>query len=177
MNLCPAATLMLTTLGLAPALGADAPPLVRSVANGAWSNPATWERSRVPAAGERVQIRGGHVVRYDSRIDAPIRSIHVAGTLTFEPDRDTLLTVGLIKVQAGDDACESGFECEAPNATGEPPRRRAAFEVGTARRPISAEHRAVIRLAPVAGLDPEECPALLCCGGRMDLHGAPVSRT
>ena len=26
-------------------------------------------------------------------------------------------------------------------------------------------------------MDPETCPAIVCCGGRMDFHGAPMSRT
>ncbi len=61
----------------------------------------------------RVQVRTGHIVTYDIESDAVIRSIHVAGTLRFDPDRDTRLDVGLIKIQAGDDAGESGFDCEA----------------------------------------------------------------
>ena len=26
-------------------------------------------------------------------------------------------------------------------------------------------------------MDKESCPAIVCCGGRMDFHGAPLSRT
>jgi hypothetical protein len=59
----------------------------------------------------------------------------------------------------------------------EPGAPRAALEVGTSDRPIPAGRRAVIRLAPVPGLDPEECPAIVCCGGRMDFHGAEMPRT
>ena len=51
-----------------------------------------------------MQVREGHLVTYDTRTEAAIRSIHVAGTLRFDPDRDTRLDVGLIKIQAGDDA-------------------------------------------------------------------------
>ncbi len=54
---------------------------------------------------------------------------------------------------------------------------RPALLVGTANRPIAAGHSAVIRLAPVEGLDPENCPAILCQGGRMEFHGAPVEPT
>ena len=39
------------------------------------------------------------------------------------------------------------------------------LEVGMPNQPIAREHSAVIRLTPVAGLDPEECPAIVCCGG------------
>src|SRR5262245_22924 len=87
-------------LAAAPLLADDrpakaAPPLVRSARSGAWSAPATWEGGKVPAAGARVQIRTGHVVTYDVKSDRVIRSIHVAGTLTFARDRDTRLDVGL----------------------------------------------------------------------------------
>ncbi len=85
------------------------PTLCRSVASGRWSQPATWERKQVPGSGARVQVRAGHVVTFDITTDAPIRSIHVAGTLRFDPERDTRLDVGLIKVLDGNDASESGF--------------------------------------------------------------------
>src|SRR5205823_672329 len=86
--------------------GADGPPLVRSARSGPWSAPATWERGKVPGAGARVQVRAGHTVTYDLKSDRLIRSVHVAGTLRFPPDRDTRLDVGLIKVQPGDDPDE-----------------------------------------------------------------------
>src|SRR5207248_1565030 len=98
---------------------ADGGKLVRSAQSGPWSAPATWEGGRIPGAGARVQIRSGHTVTYDltppvaARLDRVIRSIHVAGTLTFARDRDTWLDVGLIKIQPGDDASESGFDCDA----------------------------------------------------------------
>ena len=66
--------------------------LVRSARNGPWS---------------------GHTVIYDLKSDQAIRSIHVAGMLTFASDRDTQLDVGLIKIQPGDDASEDGFNCDA----------------------------------------------------------------
>jgi hypothetical protein len=124
-----------------------------------------------------VQVRGGHVVTFDVRTEAPVRSVHVAGTLRFDPDKDTRLDVGLIKIQAGDDPGESGFDCEAHLAAEPPHGPRPALEVGTPDRPIRAGRLAWVRLAPVAGLDPEECPAIVCCGGRMDFHGSPMSRT
>ena len=54
-------------------------------------------RGNDPDPGARVQIRSGHTVRYDVISTAVIRSIHVAGTLSFAGDRDTRLTVGLIR--------------------------------------------------------------------------------
>jgi hypothetical protein len=49
--------------------------------------------------------------------------------------------------------------------------------VGTPEQPVAAEHRAVIRLAHLEGMNRETCPAIACCGGRMDFHGAPLSPT
>jgi hypothetical protein len=153
------------------------PPLIHSAGSGLWSAPATWEGGRVPPAGARVQIRQGHVVRYDRDADQAIRSIHVAGTLTFAPDRDTRLDVGLIKIQPGSDASENGFDCDAHLPVLASGHLRPALEVGTAGRPVQAGHTARIRLVPFAGMDPQSCPAIVCCGGRMEFHGAPLSRS
>lgn len=152
-------------------------PLIRSARSGPWSAATTWEANAMPSAGARVQIRTGHVVTYDVASDAIIRSIHVAGTLTFARDRNTALNVGLIKIQTADDASEDGFNCDAHLAPPDPNLPRATLEVGTAEGPIPAEHVAMIRLAAIDGMDKETCPAIICCGGRMDLHGAPLSRT
>jgi G8 domain len=151
--------------------------LVRSAHGGRWSEPGTWEGGRLPGPGERVQVRAGHVVVFDIETTEPIRSIHVAGTLRFDPERDTRLDVGLIKIQAGDDPGESGFDCEDHVAGVRSEAERAVLEVGSAVRPIPKEHKALIRLALVKGLDPENCPAIVCCGGRMDFHGAVLSRS
>ena len=62
-------------------------------------------------------------------------------------------------------------------AAPDPGRSRPALEVGTPDQPIASDHSALIRLTPVPGLDPEECPAIICCGGRLDVHGSPVSRS
>jgi hypothetical protein len=153
------------------------PPLCRSARSGRWSDAATWQERKVPGGGARVQIASGHVVTFDVKTDAVIRSIHVAGTLRFDPRCDTRLDVGLIKIQAGDDASESGFDCENHVMAPDPADARPALEVGTPDEPIGAEHTAVIRLTAVPGLDAEECPAIVCCGGRWDLHGRPLGRT
>jgi hypothetical protein len=151
---------------------AGGPTLIRSTQNGPWSAPATWEGGKVPAAGSRVQVRQGHSVTYDLKSDVVIRSIHVAGILRFAPDKDTRLDVGLIKIQPGDDPSEDGFNCEAHAAERPAGTARPALEVGTPDQPID-RHTALIRLTPVDGLDKQSCPAIVCCGGRMDFHGAP----
>ncbi len=173
------ATLMLAVIGFAAAHAARAEPptLIRTTGSGRWSDPAIWEGGRVPGTGARVQVRSGHVITYDVKSDETIRSIHIAGTLRFDPEHDTRLDVGLIKIQNGDDPCETGFDCESHPGGSLPGATRAALEVGSPDRPISSDHTARIRLTWIAGLDPEECPAIVCCGGRMDFHGAELSRT
>ena len=151
--------------------------LIRSAGSGPWSAAGTWEGGRVPGASARVQVRQGHTVVYDVRSEQPIRSIHVAGTLTFARDRDTRLDVGLIKIQPGEDASEDGFDCEAHLPETQVDRPRPALEVGTPGRPIEADHTAVIRLVDVEGVDKGSWPAIVCCGGRMDFHGMPLSHT
>jgi hypothetical protein len=154
-----------------------APPIVRTAQSGAWSAPATWEGGKVPSANARVLIREGHRVLYDLQATRPIRSLTVSGTLSFARDKDTRLDVGLIKIQAGEDCTEEGFACDAHPGPPGPGKLRAALEVGTPEQPIPAGRTALIRLVYVDGLDRESCPAIVCCGGRMDFHGAPMSRT
>lgn len=154
--------------------------LIRTAKSGAWSAASTWEGGKVPAAGSRVQIREGHIVIYDVKSDAVIRFIHVAGTLSFAPNQDTLLNVGLIRIQNGNDASENGFDCDhAPAAKDAHSSSvpRATLQVGTPSQPIDAKHIAIIRLHYIEGTDKDSWPAIVCCGGRMDLHGAAMNRT
>jgi hypothetical protein len=106
-----------------------------------------------------------------------VRSIHVAGVLTFARDRDTQLDVGLIKIQPGDDASENGFDCDAHAQDLKPGELRPALEVGTPNQPIPAKYSATIRLVYFRGMDKESCPAIVCCGGHMDFHGAPLNHS
>ena len=122
-----------------------------------------------------VQVRHGHVVVYDRISEEAVRAVYIAGVLTFAPDKDTQLDVGLIRIQAGDDVSEEGFDCDAH--LGEPTLPRPALEVGTQERPIDAKHTAKIRLVYFPGMDKQSLPAVVCCGGRMDLHGAAMNRT
>lgn len=149
---------------------------VRSAVSGRWSAGETWEGGRVPTASDVVQILAGHEVMYDAASDAVLRMVQVGGVLRFARDKDTLLCAGLIKVQPGDDLSEEGFDCHGPTkpAPGQP---QPVLEIGSANEPIPAAHRAIIRLTYVEGMNLESCPALVCCGGRMELHGAPLSRS
>jgi hypothetical protein len=163
---------------VAAAPKADVTFTLHSARTGPWSAEATWEEHRVPGAGDRVQVRAGHLVTYDASSDEVIRVIHVAGTLAFSQDRSTKLTVGLIKVQRGETISEDGFACDAHEMVNEVQEGpMPALEIGTEQRPIPANVTATIRLAHVEGADAENCPAIIVCGGRWDVHGAAMSRT
>jgi hypothetical protein len=154
-----------------------------SVASGAWSAADTWRNKRRPAAGDRVKIARGHRVVYDVASDDVIRMIQILGTLTFARDRDTLLNVGIVKVQNNETCSESGFACDFASATaaGEPTLAPdgavPALEVGTLADPIPAKFTARIRLHYLEGMNRDDAPALACCSPRMDMHGAPLGRT
>jgi hypothetical protein len=178
----PASVVILATVALAitssrPARVEAADTLIRSARSGPWSAPGTWEGGKGPGAAARVQVRPGHTVVYDVHSEEAVRSIHVAGTLTFAPDRDTRLDVGLLKIQPSDSADENGFDCDAHGMEPAPGQPRPALEVGTPDQPVAAGHTALIRLVYFDGMDRQSCPAIICCGGRMDFHGAPLSRT
>lgn len=171
---------------------ADTAKLIRTSQSGNWSAATTWEGGQVPAAGQSVLIRTGHLVRYDVKSEQVLRALHIAGILQFAHDQDTRLEVGLIKVQHGEKVDENGFDCTshpkeeaATSATvvsgltapclcceGKP-----ALLVGTAEQPIDAKYTALIRLHYIDGMDKESCPAIVCCGARMDFHGAAMNRT
>lgn len=165
------------------AAAADAPVTfdARSARSGAWSAAETWEGGRAPGRGGFVQVRAGHAVTYDMNSDVPIRMIHVAGTLSFARDRDTRLDVGLIKVQRGEeDVIEDGFACAAHALVEQPDDSRGplpVLEIGTPDAPIPADVTATIRLVHFEGTSAETLPAIINCGGRWDVHGAPMSRT
>src|SRR5437588_473689 len=115
-------------------LSGEPAPVTRSAKSGPWSAPATWEGGKVPGAGARVLIRTGHRVVYDLKSDRAIRAVNVAGTLSFAPDRDTRLDVGLLKIQPGEEYSEEGFDCDGHFGPPDPAQPRPALEVGTPER-------------------------------------------
>jgi len=151
--------------------------VARSAKSGPWSEGTTWEAGHPPGPGARVLIRTGHTVVYDVLSDQALHSVRICGTLTFDPDRDTRLDAGLVNVQAGEDCSETGFDCDAHIAEPDPAAPRPALLVGTPERPVQSGRRALIRLTYFEGMDKSSAPALVCCGGRMEFHGAPMSRT
>ncbi|MFO0800903.1 MAG: G8 domain-containing protein [Gemmataceae bacterium] len=169
MRLAALLVLLLPSVSLA-----QEAPILRSARSGNWSDPATWVGNAVPGAGSRVVVRAGHTVTYDVRSDAVVRGLNVSGALVFATDRDTVLNVGLIKIQAGDEYSEDGFDCDhAPPA--DPTAVRPELVIGTPDRPVAAGKTALVRLHYVPGMDKDKCPAVVNCGGRMDLHGQPLS--
>lgn len=170
-------TALLSTLLLVSPLFAAEPSIIRSARNGPWSSPESWAGGKVPTDRARVQIRAGHTITYDVKSNQTIRMVHVAGTLTFAHNRDTQLNVGLIRIQTGEECSEHGFDCDAHVEPAPADKAKPALEVGTAVRPIDAKHSAHIRLVYIPGMNKESCPAIVCCGGRMEFHGAAMSRT
>lgn len=166
-------TLLALFVFASPTLAAD-PPVLSSAKSGAWSDKATWQGGKVPAAGDRVLIKTGHAVVYDVKSDAVIRGLSISGSLSFAADKETVLNVGLITVQPGDEYTENGFDCEHAIAdTKSAPT--ASLLIGTPEKPISRS--ATIRLHYIDGMNKETCPAIVCCGGRWDAHGLPMNRT
>jgi len=171
----PSLLLLCIFLIAAPLLAA-AP--VRTAANGLWSEPGTWEAGHMPSAGDIVLVQPQHRVVYDVHSGAVLRAVHVGGVLTFSREKDTLLCAGLIRIAPGTDCREEGFDCHIPSAPAESALEpQATLELGTAQDPIPAKHQAILRLTYVPGMDAQTFPALVCCGGRMELHGAPLSRS
>ncbi|MCE9533699.1 MAG: G8 domain-containing protein [Planctomycetes bacterium] len=163
----------------ATAYSADAPKLevVRTAGSGPWSKAATWEGGKLPVAGSNVLIRTGHQVVYDVDADTPIRSVHIGGRLIFDPTRDTKLVVGLVKIQPGEIVADEGFDCDAHAPDAVSLKDMPVLEVGSAEKPIPFGKKAIIRLIAIEGTNKESWPAIVCCGGRMDFHGAPMNRT
>ena len=153
--------------------------VIKSTGSGNWSSPDVWSTGAVPQAQSKVLIQRGHSIRYDIESSEVIRGIQISGELLFARDRNTRLEVGLLRVEDLDHYSEDGFDCQtsmdpAHNHTG---LSKPALEVGTALAPIPSEFTATIRLHYIEGMDKETCPAIISCGGRMDLHGAPLERT
>jgi hypothetical protein len=166
-------------VALSATLAAAEPPLIRSARSGPWSVKETWDLGRVPRAGDRVVIRAGHAVRYDVASEEVIRLVQIAGTLEFARDRVTRLDAGLITITRNEEPTEDGFDCHAAmrEMGGKPGSPRPALLVGRPGYPIPAEFSATIRLHHVEGMDAGSCPAIVCCGGRMEFHGVSMPQT
>lgn len=164
-------------LAFCTAVNAAESPVVQSAKSGPWSAAETWSTRRVPGANDRVLIRSEHSVIYDVKSTDIIRGLTISGILKFAPQKDTQLEVGLITILPGDTYSEEGFDCEAhivKPAVGKP---QPTLEVGSQDDPIAKGKSALIRLHYIKGMNPDSCPAIVCCGGRWDSHGQPMPRT
>lgn len=168
--------LLLAAFSLVLTISAES-KMLRTASSGLWSKPETWEGGAVPDAGDIVLIRPDHRVLYDVASETVIRSVHIGGMLTFSRDKDTLLCAGLIRIAPGEECREDGFDCHAAPSETRAGSVIPTLEVGTQAVPIPRDRKAVIRLTYVPGMDRQSFPALISCGGRMDLHGAPMERT
>ena len=134
-----------------------AQPNVTSVANGAWSNPATWSSGRVPGAGDAIQIAAGTAVTYDVVSDASLKCMNVEGTLAFRTDANTRIKVGTVTVL-----------------------ERGTFEMGTPARPVAGDVTAEFVSADVpidTKIDPEQLSGGLVGLGTVSISGAAKSAT
>lgn len=125
-------------------------PTVASIADGLWSDRATWTDGKIPWEGDVVAIETH--VRYDVTSDAaiPALAIHAGGTLDFLPHVPTRLRVGTLQVHAG-----------------------AALRIGTLAAPVTA--RAELNFLdrrPDTTLDPEQYGTGLVAMGDVSIEGA-----
>lgn len=157
-------------------LAADA-PLARTKQSGPWSAPDTWESGRPPKAGDRVLIRAGHQVAYDQDSREVYRFVQISGTLEFSLNKNTRLEAGLITLTASEDPSEEGFNCHVRPTPPAAEKPRPALIIGKPGTPVPAEHSATIRLHYLEGMDKASCPALVNCGGLLEIHGAPLQST
>jgi hypothetical protein len=176
-RLAAVAFIWIVSLASASAAADNEIPLVLSKQSGPWSAAETWESGKTPQKGDRVVIRKQHHVLYDVESSEVLRLVQIVGVLEFARDRDTLLEAGLIQLTASEEPSEQGFDChEAPEHV-HPSGHQATLLIGTPGNPIPIERTAKIRLHYVKGMDKESCPALLNCGGLLEIHGAPMART
>jgi hypothetical protein len=153
---------------------------IRSIQSGSWSDPQVWHPARVPQAGDRVLIARGTEVVFDVPCAEVMRLVQVVGTLRFATDRDTELNVGLLTIQHSDVCSEHGFACEFEGAKAgpqTPDQQWPTLLIGTPDHPISPGHTARVRLHFLPGMNKDDAPAIACCSGRLEIHGAPLSRT
>jgi hypothetical protein len=103
-------------------------PTVTSVASGAWTNPEIWSTRKVPGRNDKVEIRAGHDVTYDTASDVKLDCIELHGRLTFKTDINTRMKVGNLMV-----VDEGSLEVGVP---GNPVAANVSAEIIIADQPI-----------------------------------------
>jgi hypothetical protein len=144
-----------------------ASPTIRTIASGPWSSASIWSPSRLPGAGDVVEIATGTVVTLDSQMpDGPNQSpamasaitcVGVNGRLQFSTTVSTRLWAGDIMVHAGGD-----------------------MTVGDVSAPVPADVTAEIVIANQSlnlTTDPGQYGTGLIVMGRLAMHGAEKDPT
>lgn len=127
---------------------------ITSAGSGAWSDPATWSPSRVPAAGDVVRIAAADTVTYSGVSDVALACVGVLGQLTFDTSANTRLTVGTLMVYEG-----------------------GGLTIGTASAPVPAGVTAELVVANQPLTDPEQFGTGVLALGRVRMYGAERTPT
>ncbi len=130
-------------------VGQSAEKAVRSMRNGAWSDPTIWSTNEVPSFRNDVIISSNTVVTYDMNSFYKIGNLTVQGQLIFNKHKSTHLIVGNIEV----------------STTGR-------LEIGTVDNPIPNKYTAIIELV----MDTPGQNGLII-EGKAEIHGAPIKHT
>jgi hypothetical protein len=124
-----------------------------AVADGDWSDPATWESGTVPTDGADVSIPSGVTVTVASRLSARLKYVEVAGTLRHAPDRDTRLRAETVHTMSG-----------------------SRYEVGTSSTPVRGDVTAEVEFVDHGPIDESEWPDRknkgLLAGGEVEVVGS-----
>ncbi len=128
--------------------------IIQSTTDGNWSSPSTWGGT-LPTRNDVVVVR--HNVTLDTQTEAYDLAIYPNGTLSFETNAHTSLTVGTLMVMEG-----------------------STLQIGTAIDPVASDASASILFADRAintTLDPGQYGHGLLVFGTLTVHGAPLSDT
>ncbi|MBI4260436.1 MAG: hypothetical protein HY658_07705, partial [Actinobacteria bacterium] len=132
----------------------------RTVADGSWSDPATWSSGRPPGEADAV------LVAHDVSLDGPdvrVGPVWVTGSLILPADRSTAITLSGSLV-----ALDGGLV-----RAGSPDRPVASGSTATVR--FDGPERSELAGGP--DFEPDDVGLWVLDRGRLELHGAPVRGT
>ncbi|WP_206536530.1 G8 domain-containing protein [Halococcus saccharolyticus] len=127
--------------------------MYRAVQNGQWDDPSVWADGAVPDDDARVLIERGVIVTVAHQGTARLKTVHVDGTLTFDPTVDTHLQVDTLVTNP-----------------------RSTLRIGTPSTPIEAGTEARITFIDTGPIDEAQDPGRrrrgLLVNGDLTVHGA-----
>jgi len=150
---------------------------LRSVQSGNWSDPQVWNLNSIPGFGDNVLVDSGHVVLYDHHSNDAVRLVHIRGKLEFSRSVNTKLVAGMIILNTGENVNINANCSRAHHGPTWYDGSRPTMEVGTMDYPIPSNITSLIELKYFNDMDPDCAPGIICYGGRMDFHGAPINIT